>query len=190
MPRKCPICGGKVIKKAGEVDYYCADKNCVTRQKRQLEFFVSKNAFDIDGMGPKIVEQLMQEGLIHDASDIFELKEGDLKPLERFAEKSSTNLIESIEKSKNIALERFIYALGIRHVGSETATDIASQFGTIDKILHAKMGEFDSMYGVGEKVSESIEQWFGNKKNLEQIEKLQKLGVKIKPYHSPVLRIN
>ena len=188
MPTKCPICGGEVTKKEGEVDYYCADSNCITRQKRQLEFFVSKNAFDIDGMGPKIVEQLMQEGIIHDASNIFELKEGDLKPLERFAEKSSTNLIESIEKSKNITLGRFIYALGIRHVGSETATDIASQFGTIDKILQAEKGEFDSMYGVGEKVSESIEQWFGNKKNLEQIEKLQKLGVKIKPYHSPVVK--
>ncbi len=188
MPKSCPICGGKVINREGEVDYYCADKSCVTRQKRQLEFFVSKNAFDIDGMGPKIVEQLMKEGLLHDPSDIFELKEGDLKPLERFAEKSSTNIIEAIEKSKNISLERFIYALGIRHVGSETATDIASQFGSIDNILHAKKGEFDSMYGVGAKVSGSIEEWFADKKNFELIEKLQKLGVKIKPYHSPVVK--
>lgn len=188
MPNKCPICGGPVVKKAGEVDYYCADKKCVTRQHRSLEFFSSKNAFDIEGMGPKIVEQLMREGLLHEPSDIFELKEGDLEPLERFAEKSSENLVEAIKQSKNIPLERFIYALGIRHVGSETATDIAKQFGTIDNIIKAEKGEFDSMYGVGEKVSESIEEWFSDRKNIEQIKKLQKLGVKILPYHSPVLK--
>lgn len=188
MPHKCPICGGRIVKKSGEVDYYCADKNCVTRQHRQLEFFVAKNAFDIEGMGPKIVEQLMQEGLLHDPSDIFELREGDLKPLERFADKSSSNLIESIEKSKNIPLERFIYALGIRHVGAETAVDLARQFGTIENILKSERGEFDSIYGVGEKVSESITEWLADRKNIELISKLQKLNVKILSYHSPVLK--
>jgi DNA ligase (NAD+) len=188
MPNKCPICGGPVVKKAGEVDYYCADKKCVTRQHRQLEFFASKNAFDIEGMGPKIVEQLMHEGLLHEASDIFEFKEGDLKPLERFADKSSENLLKAIEKSKNIPLEKFIYALGIRHVGSETANDIASQFGTIENMLKAGKGEYDSIYGIGTKVSESIAEWFSDRKNIEQIKKLQKLGVKILPYHSPVLK--
>lgn len=188
MPNKCPICGGRIIKKEGEVDYYCADKDCIIRQKRQLEFFASKNAFDIEGLGPKIIEQLMQEGLIHEASDIFELKEGDLEPLERFAEKSASNLVEAIEASKNIPLERFIYALGIRHVGAETADDIASQFGNIENILKAEKGEFNSMYGVGEKVSDSIAAWFADEKNIEQVKKLEKLGVKIKPYHSPVLK--
>ena len=188
MPNKCPICGAVVVKRAGEIDYYCADKKCVTRQHRQLEFFASKNAFDIEGMGPKIVEQLMREGLLHEPSDIFELKEGDLEPLERFAEKSSRNLVESIEKSKNIPLEKFIYALGIRHVGSETAVDIASQFGTIDNMLKAEKGEYDLIYGIGTKVSGSITEWFSDRKNIEQIKKLQKLGVKILPYHSPVLK--
>lgn len=188
MPNKCPICQGKVIKKAEEVDYYCADKKCITRQHRQIEFFISKNAFDIEGMGPKIVEQLMGQGLIHEPSDIFELKEGDLEPLERFAQKSAENLVAAINKSKKIAIERFVYALGIRHVGSETAADIAKQFGTIEKILKAEKGEFDLMYGVGEKVSESIEKWFSDQKNIEQIKKLEKLGVKILPYHSPVLK--
>lgn len=188
MPKKCPICGGPVKRREGEVDFYCADKNCITRQHRQLEFFSSKNAFDIEGLGPKIMEQLMQQGLIHEPADIFELKEGDLKPLERFAEKSSSNLIEAIKKSKEITLEKFLYALGIRHVGAETAVDIASQFGNIDNILKAKKGEFDSMYGVGEKVSGSIAEWFTDKKNIDQIKRLEKLGVKIKPYHSPVLK--
>lgn len=186
MPKECPICGGKVERRPGEVDYYCADRNCSIREMRQLEFFVSKNAFDIDGLGPKIIEQLLNEGLLKDPSDLFELKEGDLKPLERFAEKSASNLIEAIEKSKKIPLERFLYALGIRHIGSETAVDIASQFGTLEAIMNAPKEKFDSMYGVGKIVSDSIYKYFQDERNINLIKKLQKNGVKIAPYHSPV----
>ncbi|MCX6810729.1 MAG: NAD-dependent DNA ligase LigA [Candidatus Berkelbacteria bacterium] len=187
MPKSCPVCGGKVTKKADEVDYYCADNNCSTRQMRQLEFFVSKNAFDIDGMGPKIIEQLMNVGLVGNPADIFKLKEGDLQPLERFAEKSAVNIIEAIDKSKEISLEKFLYALGIRHVGAETANDIAAQFGTIEKILSLKKEDLDAIYGVGEAVGKSFEQYFSDKKHLEIIKELRKLGVKIKPFHSPVV---
>ena len=186
MPKECPVCGGSVVKHPGEVDYYCADKNCSVREMRQLEFFVSKNAFDIDGLGPKIIEQLLNEGLVKDPADLFDLTEGDLKPLERFADKSVSNLILAVDKSKKISLERFLYALGIRHVGSETAVDIASQFGTLEAIMKAGKEQFDGMYGVGEKVSESIYNYFQDEKNIELIKKLQKLGVEISPYHSPV----
>ncbi|MFA7244004.1 MAG: NAD-dependent DNA ligase LigA [Patescibacteria group bacterium] len=186
MPKECPVCGGKVERRQGEVDYYCADKNCVVRERRQLEFFVSKNALDIDGLGPKIIEQLISEGLIKDPADLFELSEGDLKPLERFAEKSAGNLVEAIEKSKKISLERFLYALGIRHIGSETAVDVASQFGTLDAIMSAPKEKFDSMYGVGEKVADSIYKYFQDERNINLIKKLTKLGVEIAPYHSPV----
>ena len=96
--KKCPVCGGGVAKKSGEVDWYCADPDCSVREKRQLEFFVSKNAFNIEGLGPKFIEQLINEGLIKDAADIFELTEGDLKPLERFADKSAANLVSSTQK--------------------------------------------------------------------------------------------
>jgi DNA ligase (NAD+) len=187
MPRVCPVCGGKVMKKEGEVDSYCADKNCSVRQKRQLEFFVSKNAFNIEGLGPKIIEQLINEGLVGDPSDLFKLREGDLEPLERFAEKSAQNIIESIANSKEISLERFIYALGIRHVGAETANDIAEQFGTIEKVLSLKKEDLDLLYGVGEAVGSSFEEYFSEKKHLDMIRDLQKLGVKIKPFHSPVV---
>ncbi len=187
MPKVCPVCGSKVIKKAGEVDYYCADRNCSTRQLRQIGFFVSKNAFDIDGMGPKIIEQLMTEGLINDPADIYKLTDGDLQPLERFAEKSAQNIIEAVEKSKEISLERFIYALGIRHVGAETATDIAEQFGTIEKVLSRKKEDLDSIYGIGEAVGNSFDEYFSDKKHLKMIHNLQKLGVKILPFHSPVV---
>ena len=186
MPKVCPVCGGKVVKKSGEVDYYCADKNCAIREKRQLEFFVSKNAFDIEGMGPKIIEQLMSEGLVNSPADIFELKEGDLEPLERFAEKSALNIIEAIEKGKEISLERFLYALGIRHIGAETAKEIAAQFGTLEKILKLKKDDLGQLYGIGESVGQSFSEYFSEEKNLHMIEKLQRLGVKILPYHSPV----
>lgn len=187
MPKKCPVCGGPVNKKAGEVDFYCQDKNCSIREKRRIEFFVSKNAFDIDGLGPKIIEQLINEGLINGPEDIFELKEGDLKPLERFADKSAKNIIEAIEKSKKIPLERFIYALGIRHIGAETASDIAEQFGTIENILKQKKQDLSAIYGIGEAVGSSFENYFSDEKNIQMIKKLQNLGVEIQPYHSPVV---
>jgi len=186
MPKICPICGGKVRKYEGEVDYYCPKKNCAVRQKRQLEFFVSKNAFDIDGLGPKILQQLIETGLVEDPTDIFKLKVEDLEPLERFAEKSAVNIIEAVTKSKEISLERFLYALGIRHVGAQTAIDIAEQFGTIENVLKLKKGDLDALYGIGEAVAGSFSEYFSDKKNLTMIEKLQKLGVKIKQYHSPV----
>jgi DNA ligase (NAD+) len=187
VPKKCPICGGTVVKKNEEVDWYCADRNCLVREKRQLEFFVSKNAFNIEGLGPKIIEQLINEGLVKDSADIFELTEGDLKPLERFADKSTENLIEAIGRSKEISLERFLYALGIRYVGSETAREIAEQFGTIEKILNLKKADLRALYGIGEVVGTSFENFFSKKENQKLIRRLQELGVKIKTYHSPVV---
>ena len=188
MPEKCPICGGEVAKKDGEVDHYCADPECSVRQKRQLEFFVSKNAFDIDGMGPKIIEQLMAQKLVDDPTDFFELEVGDLQPLERFADKSAENTVLAIEKSKKIDLDRFIYALGIRHVGTETAVDVAKHFGELKYILDAEEEEYEKIYGIGERVAESLKEYFGKKKNISMVEKLQELGVQILPYHSPVLK--
>ena len=111
---------------------------CFAVEKRALEHFVSKAAFDIDGMGEKIIEQLMNVGLIKDPSDLFTLKAGDLEPLERFAEKSAGNLIESIDTHRKISLERFIYALGIPLVGIETSTDMAKNFGSLENILSAR----------------------------------------------------
>ncbi len=188
MPNQCPVCGGKISKKEGEVDFYCTDKSCSTRLKRQLEFFVSKNAFNIDGLGPKIIDQLINEGLVYDASDLFKLSTGGLKPLERFAEKSAENIVKSISDSKKVPLERFIFALGIRHVGQETAIDIAKHFHTLKSILTADEKEFESIYGIGERVANSLIEYFSESKHKLMIEKLQELGVEISPYHSPVAK--
>lgn len=187
MPKTCPICGGKVVRREGEVAYKCSNKNCFTITRRQIEHFVSKTALDIDGLGPKIIEQLLNVGLIKDAADLFELKIGDLEPLERFAEKSAQNIVASIEEHREVSLERFIYALGIPLTGIETATDIAKKFHSLENLLKAEKGDFDTIYGVGEKVAEAVAGYFTNKKNREYIKRLLKRGVKVKPYHSPVL---
>ncbi|MDO8444283.1 MAG: NAD-dependent DNA ligase LigA [bacterium] len=187
MPTKCPICGGKVEQKAGEVAYRCVNKKCFTVHRRQLEHFVSKAAFDIDGLGPKIVEQLLNEGIVKDAADFFKIKIGDLEPLERFAEKSSQNIIASLESHKVIPLERFIYALGIPLVGIETATDVAKKFHTLDALLKGKSEEFNSIYGVGDKVAAACRDYFSNADNRKLIAELLKNGVSVKNYHSPVV---
>lgn len=187
MPSVCPMCGGEVYRKEGEVAYRCANTKCFAIEKRSLEHFVSKAAFDIEGLGEKIIEQLFDEGLIKDASDLFTLKTGDLEPLERFAEKSAGNLIESIEAHKEISLERFIYALGIPMVGSETAVDLAKKFGKLEKFLEASREDLNLIYGIGEKVANSIYDWLSDKRNKEYIARLLENGVKVKTYHSPVL---
>lgn len=188
MPTECPICGGKVVKREGEVDHYCADRNCSTRELRQLNHFVSKGAFEIDGLGPKIVEQLVAQGLVKDASDIFSLTEGDLEPLERFANKSAQNLVRSIGEAREVELDRFIYSLGIRHVGDQMAQDLAKQFGNLAEFKHANSDDLNKMYGIGEKVAESVVEYLSDERNKKLIDDLVKNGVKVKNYHSPVVR--
>ncbi|MDO8668679.1 MAG: NAD-dependent DNA ligase LigA [Candidatus Buchananbacteria bacterium] len=187
MVDQCPICGSKVVRRKGEVAYYCENKKCYAQQQESLYHFVSKKAFDIDGLGPKILDQLQKADLLKNAADIFRLKEDDLKPLERFAEKSAENLIRSAEKSKKISLAKFIYALGIRHVGEETASVLADYFGSIDKLKSASVADLNQAKDVGIRVAESILNWFSDKKNLNLISDLMKLGVKI---NNPAKRIS
>ena len=186
MPKTCPICGGKTVRKEGQVDWYCADKNCITRNRRQIEHFVAKGAFEIDGLGPKIIEKLIEESLIKDAADLFALKVEDIEPLERFAEKLAENVINSIKAKKEISLDRFIYALGIRHIGSQMAVDFAKTFGSLEKFLQAGRGEAGRMYGVGVEIKKSLVEFFKDEQNLKFIKKLKKSGVVVKNYHSPV----
>lgn len=172
MPTKCPSCGSD-IKRVGELDY-CVNKKCFTQTKRQIIHFVSKGAMDIDGLGPKIIEQLLDEGLIKDETDLFELTEGDLKPLERFAEKSVENLIQSIENCTKVTLGKFIFALGIRHVGAIMADDLAHQFGSIDELMNGQIDKLKNEYGVGEVIAKSIVDYFADEHNQLKIKKLIK----------------
>ncbi len=180
IPQKCPVCNSSIIKKPSEVNYYCSNKNCYATQKENMIHFVSKKAFNIDGLGKKIVRQLMKEGLLENQADIFKLEKDDLVSLERFADKSADNLIDAISNSKNISLSRFIYSLGIRHIGEEMSIILARKFGNLDRLMNAKLEDFDNIYDIGPAVSISVFEYFQDKKNIKLINEMLDLGVKIK----------
>ncbi len=177
MPKYCPACGSKIEKKPGEAIYYCPNPNCFAKQRRFLYHFVSKGAFDIQGLGPRIIDQLIEKSLISDAADLFNLKKGDLLPLEGFAEKAAENLVNSIQEKKVISLPRFIYSLGIRNVGEEMAYILAERFGSLEKLANASLEELEEIEGIGEISAYSIYNWFKKEKNQEFLKKLKKAGV-------------
>jgi len=183
MPEVCPVCGAKVEQKkalsagTSSVAFYCTNKHCPARGRRGLQHFV--NAFEIYEIGPKILDRLQDEGLISDSADLFTLEKVDLSGLERFGEKSADNIISSIETHKKVSLWRFIYALGIIHVGEETARDLANHFGSLDKIMKASGEEINNIENIGPVVSRSISDFFKDKINLNLINKLIKNGVSI-----------
>jgi DNA ligase (NAD+) len=198
MPTRCPICGGEVKReiiktgKKGEESaaHYCQNKKCFAIEKENIIHFVSRKGFDIEGLGERIVEQLMNEGLVSNFADIFELKTGDLEPLERFAEKSADNLVKAIETAKKIEFPKFLYALGIRHVGEETAVLAIRNMQLVIEINKIKnldditryfsritIDDWMKIKGIGDKAAESLNQWFNNKENIELLDKMKNLGV-------------
>ena len=182
MVIKCPACGGKVEKRQDlenkeSVAYYCVNPKCQAKDERYLEHFVS--AFEIYELGPKILRRFKDEGLITDAADIFTLNKEDITPLERFGEKSAENIIQEIKKKKKISFSKFLWALGILHVGEETARDLAINFGTLNKLSKAKIEEINNIENIGPAVSKSVYNYFQDKKNISFIEKLLKNGVVI-----------
>lgn len=180
FPKNCPVCEAKLVRLDNEVIWRCLNKNCGARKREFLQYFVSKKAFDIEGLGPKIIGQFQDAGLISLASDLFKLKKEDLLSLDRFAEKKAQNIVEAVEKSKTITLPRFIFSLGIIHVGEETASDLADYFGNIDKLSRADMEELEKIPNVGPKVAKSIYNWFQSAQNKKLVEDLLRAGIKIK----------
>jgi DNA ligase (NAD+) len=177
MPRSCPSCGTQVEKDGAY--YYCPNLSCPAQLKGRIKHLASRKAFDIDGLGDKIVEQLMKEGLIKDLADIFYLKKDDLIDLERFAEKSSSNLAEEIESSKKTSFERFIYALSIRHVGERLAQILAQNFPNLEALMEASEERLIEIPTVGPEIAKSIVSFFRDKKHKKIIEKMLAAGVKI-----------
>ena len=177
MPAHCPICGSKATRKDGEVAYRCSNPHCAAVQRERIYHFVSRGAFDIQGLGPKIVDVLLDQGLIRDAADIFNLKKEDIEILDRFGEKSAENLIRAIADRKNISLPRFIFGLGISHVGEETAIDLARRFGSIQELLRASSADLEAIRDVGSVVASSIHDWFLRSRSREFLDKLKRSGV-------------
>ncbi len=180
IPKFCPSCKTKLKKSATEALWRCPNPKCFSRQRRNFYHFVSRAAFNIEGLGPKIIDRLLDEGLVQDPSDIFLLKEGGIAHLERFGEKSAENLIVSIQEKRQITLPRFIYALGIRNVGEETAADLAKHFGSITTLQRSTLQQLESILNIGPVVGKSIYEWFQDKGNIKFLSKILKSGVKVK----------
>lgn len=174
FPKKVAGCGGdgSIERIPGQVAYRCVSNDSFDQLKRKFYYFVSKKAFDMDGLGPKIIDVLLDQGLISTFDDIFTLKRGDVLALPRFAEKSVDNLIASIEKARTISLTRFLIALSITHVGEETAEDIAEHFGTIERVRKATVLEVESIEGVGPIVARSLVDFFADSESQKLVDRL------------------
>ncbi len=179
FPAKCPVCGEPVKRVEGEAAHKCVNKNCPGIKRRAIYHFVSKGAIDIEEIGPKTIDQLIDTGLIKDAADFYLLKKEDLLNLERFAEKSAENAVNAVQSRKKIPLDRFIFALGIPHVGSETALDLARRFGTLEKLGKTEEEELEKVKDIGGVVAKSIYNWFRTDYNKKLLEKFEKVGVRV-----------
>jgi DNA ligase (NAD+) len=175
----CPECGGEVIKPEGEVMYYCANAACPAQAEQRIEHFASKGAMDIRGVGENISAALFQEGLARDAADLYYLTRENLAGREKMGEKSAANIIGAIEASKERPLYRLVYALGIRHVGEETAQLLAGHFHSLDKLAGASNDELMTIEAIGPKIAESVTAFFRQEGNKEIIRKLKEAGVRL-----------
>jgi DNA ligase (NAD+) len=178
MPTHCPDCNTKLVKaKQTEAIWRCPNESCPSRAWKLVQHFASKAALDIEGLGEKNVIALINAQLIKDTADIYKVKKEDLLKLERFADISAEKLVKAIQLKKNPPLERFIYGLGIRQVGVQTANDLATHFKTLNKLSNTTIDELSEIEGIGEVVAESIVEWFEEPRNKRLLDKFEKYGV-------------
>ena len=177
MPEHCPVCGTKVVKTEGEVDYRCVNANCPAKLMGTILHFASRSVMNIDGMGEALVNQLMERGLVKNVADIYDLTKKDLLGLERFADKSAQNVLDEIAKSKTAPLERVIYGLGIRMVGERTAQFLAEHFGSMDDLMSASLERLEDVNEVGPRIAESIREFFDEPRNRELVKRLRDAGL-------------
>ncbi len=196
MPTRCPVDGSKVVRDG--VAYRCSNPQCGARHREALYHFVARGGFDIEGLGPKILDRFLDEGLIADAADIFTLKKGDIEVLSGFGEKSAENIVAEVARKRTIVLPRFLFALGILHVGEETARVLAEQMasgkeqitkstGVLKIFQKLTLEELQEIPDIGPKVAQSIYDWFLEKRNVKFLERLEKAGVQIQSYKSSVI---
>ncbi len=179
MPKLCPTCGGELVRREGEAAVRCINSNCPAQQLRIIIHFASKPAMDIDGLGAAIVEQLLDNGLISDCADIYSLKYEDIVHLEGFADKSARNLISAIEKSKDMGLDRVLFGLGIKMIGTRGAQILADTYGNIDALMSATEEELSAVFEIGEKMAQSLVEYFKQEKSINIINRLKAAGVRL-----------
>ena len=177
FPTHCPICGTKLFKKPEEAIWRCPNKNCYAQAVRKILHFASRNAMNIEGLGDKVARDLVDKGLVQNVADLYYLKWENFMKLSGFAYKKAKNLYEAIQKSKKTTLGRFIYALGIRHVGEAMAQMLAEKFKNLDKLMNASMADLLSIPGVGYEVAKSIVEFFKNEENLKIIQRMLDAGI-------------
>jgi DNA ligase (NAD+) len=180
MPEKCPVCGTKVVRTAGEVDYRCVNANCPAKLLGTILHFASRGVMNIDGMGESLVNQLIERGLVKNVADIYDLSKKDLLSLDRFADKSAQNILDEIEHSKKLPLERVIYGLGIRMVGERTAQFLAEHFGSMEALASAGVEELQNVNEVGPRIAESIVEFFSIPANQQLVKRLAGAGLTFK----------
>ncbi len=178
MPEKCPVCGGQVVRTEGEADHRCVNANCPAKLRETILHFASRGVMNIDGLGDALVNQLTDRGMVRNVADIYKLTKTDLLKLERMGDKSAQNVLDEIEDSKKLPLERVIYGLGIRFVGERTAQFLAEHFGSMDALINASEQELLEVNEVGPRIAESIAQFFREPRNRELIKQLREAGLK------------
>jgi len=178
MPTHCPECNTKLVKyKDEDAAWRCPNEHCPSRVWKRIEHYASKAALDIEGLGEKNVIALLNAGLVKNIADIYKLTQEEVIKLDRFAEVSANKLVTAIQAKKNPPLPRFIYGLGIRHIGTQTAIDLANHFRAIEKLAEATIDELAQVEGIGDVVAESVVEWFSEPKNQKLLEKFKSLGV-------------
>ncbi len=188
MPSTCPVCHSPVVREEGEVAIRCINVNCPAQVKERIRHWASRDAMDIEGLGEKLIDQLVEKNLVQSIPDVYRLHKDTLVRLERMGEKSADNLLQAIERSKKRELYRFIYGLGIRYVGEFVARILAEQIGSLQKLMNVSQEELLAIEGIGPKVAEAVEQFFANEKNRHMILELQSLGVKLVEVPKKTLR--
>jgi DNA ligase (NAD+) len=181
MPEHCPVCGARVTRAEDEVAYRCTGLGCPAKLKQALRFFGSRGALDIEGLGEKLVEQLVDRELVRDLADLYRLDEATLAGLERMGEKSAHNLHTQIERSKHTTLPRLLVGLGIRQVGEATAKALAEHFGTLARLMDAPVEELQAVRDVGPEVAQSIADFFAEPRNRAVVERLVAAGMRPAP---------
>lgn len=179
MPQQCPVCGARVIRLPDEAFHRCVNRNCPAQIKASIVHFASRDAMDINGLGDRIVSRFIDEGIIRTVPDLYEMRIEDLENLAGFGKKSARNLLDAIEGSKHTTLSRFLYALGISHVGTFTAELLADAFGSFDKVRSARSEQLQQIQGIGEKVASAVLTYFSNPENSRLVDDLLALGVEI-----------
>jgi DNA ligase (NAD+) len=179
MPDQCPVCGGEVIRPEGEAVTRCTNISCPAQRKESILHFVSRDAMNIDGVGPALIEQLLENNLIEDYADLYFLKQSHLKDLDRMGEKSSQNVIEAVEASKDREFFRVLYALGIRHVGIGAARILAANFNSIDELQEASAEKLEAIDEIGPVIAESIVGFFKERHNRDLLSRLKQAGIRL-----------